>query len=102
MAGFGPGGDAEAGPGMNGVGLVAVIADLQRRLRQLSAYIDDNRDELSHGGYLAAVRLQGMLSNRIARLLLDRKRLTGDQADELSAAIDEALDLVGDVWGVDL
>ena len=79
-----------------------MISGLQRRLRQLSAFIDENRGDLDVGGYLAAVRLQGMLANRVGRLLLDRRKLTGDEGDELERAMDEALDLVGDVFGVDL
>ena len=81
--------------------LNAVISDLHRRLDELSGYIDTNRDDLTTAEYLAAVRLQGMLSNRIGRLHRDRAELHRD-ADDLDRAIDAALDVVGGLLGVDL
>ena len=81
-----------------------VIANLHHRLAELSAYIDHNRDAedgLTTEQYLAAVRLQGMLSNRIGRLHRDRAELHGD-VDDLDQAIDAALDVVGGLLGVDL
>lgn len=78
-----------------------VIHGLHRRLEELSTYIDNNRSDLEPAQYLAAVRLQGMLANRIGRLHRDRAELHGD-VDDLDEAIDAALDVVGGLLGVDL
>ena len=89
------------GPGQP-ANLDGIIADLQRRLDQLSQYIDTHRDELELGDFVRVINLQGQLANRIGRLMRDRQQLTGDDAGELSAAIDEALNVVGELLGVEL
>ena len=91
-----PGGGIDSGIGG---GIDAIIADLTERLADLSAYID--RTALEHAEYLSALRLHSLLSSRLGRLMRDRQRLQG-VADDLAAAINEALDTVGAVLGVDV
>jgi hypothetical protein len=81
--------------------LDAVIADLSRRIDQLSDYIDRNIAELDAEAYAKLAALQGQLSSRLGRLLRDRQQLVGD-ADELTKAIEGALDEIREEWGIDV
>ena len=83
-------------------GINGLVDDLARRLRELSDYIDAHAEELGHERYLRAVDLQGRLANRVARLLRDRQQLLGERHDELDRAVEEALVIVGQAWGVAL
>ena len=91
--------DPRAGGGAD---LDAVIADLERRRRQLSDYIDDHKDEMRPGQYITACDYEGRLSSRIGRLLRDRQQLQGEHANELDQAVAEALAIVGEAWGIAL
>jgi len=86
-----------------------IIRDLHRRLSQLSAYIDRRMADVDHGTdvlpvdvYAHLVSLQGQLSSRLGRLMRDRKQIAGDAADELTQAINAALDDISAEWGIDL
>jgi hypothetical protein len=82
--------------------LDAAIADLYRRLGQLSAYIDDRLADLEPGLYARLASLQGQLTSRLGRLLRDRQQLQGDAADQLIQAVHQALDDISTEWGVEL
>ena len=79
----------------------AVIEDLQRRHWEPSNYIDDHKDEMRSGQLITAIDYQGRLANRIGRLLRDRQLLQGE-VDGLDQAIQEALAIIGEDWGVAL
>jgi hypothetical protein len=81
--------------------LPAAIADLERRIHSLSAYIDRSV-ELSPRELVTLVSLQGELTSRLGRLVKIWNDLATEEADELTAAINEALDLISDNWGVEL
>jgi hypothetical protein len=82
--------------------LDAAIADLQRRLRQLSRYIDDNLTDLDADTFVRLANLQGQLTSRLGRLMRDRQQVSGNAGDELTAAINDALDEISEEWGLDL
>jgi hypothetical protein len=84
------------------VDLDAAIADLQRRLRQLSTYIDDNLTDLDADTFVRLANLQGQLTSRLGRLMRDRQQVSGNAGDELTAAINDALDEISEEWGLDL
>jgi hypothetical protein len=82
--------------------LDAAIADLYRRLGQLSRYIDERLADLEPGLYARLASLQGQLTSRLGRLLRDRQQLEGDAADQLIQAVHQALDDISTEWGVEL
>ena len=88
-------------PGSDPPDLHAIINDLNRRLSQLSAYIDANLDLMDPNTYVRLSALQGQLAGRVSRLLKDAAAIAG-QADELSNAINDALDDLSRQWGVEL
>lgn len=69
--------------------LADAIADLQRRLRQLSHYIDDHMDELDIDAYTKLVGLQGNLTSRLGRLIGQHRTDDGDLATAINTALDE-------------
>ena len=69
----------------------ALITDLLRRIRDLSAYIDAQED-LPPAQYLALLKLQGELTSRASRLLRERAQGAGKAGADLEQAIQEALD----------
>jgi dsDNA-specific endonuclease/ATPase MutS2 len=76
------------------------IADLNRRIDQLSAYIDERKD-LAPDDLVKLLNLHGQLTSRIGRLMRDRQQVSED-ADELTVAIHAALDDLSEKWGVEL
>jgi hypothetical protein len=77
------------------------IADLDRRIRALSVYIDDYSD-LEIREYIRLLSLYGELASRLGRLMRDRQKLNGDQVNELRAAIHAALDEISKEQGIKL
>jgi soluble lytic murein transglycosylase-like protein len=64
--------------------------------------MEELREELSPAEF---ARLAGLVfrgSDTIARLLRAQRELSGDAADGLAGAISEALDGLGDEWGLEL
>lgn len=86
------------------VDLSATIADLNRRIRRLSSYIDRiesiETDPEAAQTYARLLALHGQLCSRLGRLLRDRHQIQGDDAGELDQAIAEALDLAGQTLGI--
>lgn len=80
--------------------LPQLVADLKRRIDQLSAYIDDHIEDLEPADYARLGTLQGQLVSRLARLIRDQQAGSGSTA--LAAAINEALDLIGAEYGIQL
>ncbi len=81
--------------------LPAAIADLDRRIRSLSSYIDQHTD-LDASTFCTLIKLQGELTSRLGRLCKIWVDLSAEEAGELSDAINEALDLIADNWQVEL
>ena len=77
------------------------IADLDRRIRALSVYIDDYSD-LEIREYIRLLSLYGELVSRLGRLMRDRQKLSGDQVNELRTAIYAALDDISKEQGIKL
>ncbi len=90
------------------VDLDARIRDLNRRINQLSHYIDkallgDGEDDtITITDYGALVAIYGQLTSRLGRLLRDQQQLGGGSNAELEQAIADALDMAGEVLGVEL
>lgn len=79
------------------------IADLQRRLHQLSDYIDSRLLEfIDADTFIKLAALQGQLTSRLGRLMRDRSTLGGGENSELSAAVNLALDEISDELGIEL
>lgn len=78
------------------------ITELERRLKQVSAYIDKHFAELEPPDFGRLAGLQAQMTSRLGRLMRDRQQVTGDDSDELAQAINQALDWLGEEWGVEL
>jgi len=80
--------------------LDARIRDLDRRVEELSAYID-GREDLVSEEYIRLLGLFGLLTSRLGRLMRDRVQLGGGEGG-LGEAIEDALAVASEVLGVDL
>lgn len=82
--------------------LTARIDDLDRRIRQLSDYIDHHLADLAPEDFTRLAALQGQLSSRLGRLMRDRIQIDGQGGDELTEAINKALDELSQEWDIEL
>lgn len=81
----------------------AIILDLAAKQQKLSKYIDECLDGGATVGQLTALfALHAQNASRLGRLLRDRLALGGDAGDELFAALNKALDELGQAWDVEL
>jgi len=84
------------------------IADLNRRIEQLSAYIDQATIGSSDDGgidvdqYARLLSLHGQLTSRLGRLLRDRAVISPEDDSFLQSCINEALDQASEILGVAL
>lgn len=79
------------------------IAELNRKTKKISDYIDNHFDELIGKGELKGlVDVWGRLVSRVGRLERDRQAVTGGDVDALDADFDEALAIVSEILGLDL
>ena len=99
-----------------GARLAARIVDLERRVDQLSAYLDQftvgrgspnggdgTDDTITIQDYARLVALHGQLCSRLARLLRDERQLYHIwEEDEIQKATYKALDILSEMWGIDL
>jgi hypothetical protein len=79
-----------------------VIADLYRKQKRLSRYIDEKMDDLPPADLARFLRLHAQSSSRLGRLLRDRDILKGGWNEGMDAIIAQTLDELGEEWGVDL
>ncbi len=82
-----------------------VILDLATKQAQLSQLIDAcfaQLDPRTIPDLARLLALHGQNASRIGRLLRDRKALSSETADELTDAINAALDEIGGQWQIDL
>ena len=93
-----------AAPATQRIDLDAAILDLQRRLDQLSDYIDQglNDAKLDIGDYARLTGLQGQLASRLGRLIRDRQSIAGDTDNQTLDALNAALDSISEEWGIEL
>jgi hypothetical protein len=106
-----PAGDSQP-PNGPPADLDARISDLNRRIQQLSDYIDraqigtaqdgDCTDTIDVDQYARLLSLHGQLTSRLGRLLRDRQQISPDENSFLQECINEALDQVSDILGVKL
>lgn len=91
-------------PDHQGQIIAAVIADLARKQQRLSQLIDHYLagDEPSVRDLARLLALHGQNASRLGRLLRDQQALSDPVTDELSQAIDFALDQLSAEWGVEL
>ncbi|MGD8491253.1 MAG: hypothetical protein PVG54_14420 [Anaerolineae bacterium] len=84
--------------------IAATIADLAVKQQRLSALIDHclEKDAPSLRELVRLLALHGQNASRLGRLLRDQQALSDPAADELSQAIDLALDELSAEWGVEL
>jgi PAS domain-containing protein len=84
------------------------IRDLNQRIERLSQYMDEadigngEDDTITVSDYAKLANIHGQLTSRLGRLLRDQQQLQGSGSAELEQAIGDALDLAGEVLGVDL
>jgi hypothetical protein len=78
------------------------IADLGLKIERLSCYIDARFDDLEPDQLRRLLALYGQLNNCLGRLKRDRAQVKGDDADDRTRALDQALDRLSKEWGIDL
>jgi hypothetical protein len=76
--------------------------ELDRKIQELSGYIDEKRSELEPEDYSDLLALYGQLLSRLGRLMRDQRALSGEAADGISGAIGQALDELSTHLGVEL
>lgn len=83
--------------------LDAAIADLQRRLVQVSSYIDIKiMNNVDADTFIKLASLQGTLTSRLGRLMRDRAT-TGEGFDsDINSAVNLVLDQLSDELGIEL
>ena len=80
-----------------------VIGDLAGKQAQLLGYIDERLDQGADLQGLARIfALHGQNATRLGRLLRDKRALSGQASDGISAAIAQALDELSTELGVAL
>jgi hypothetical protein len=79
----------------------AVIAGLYEKQQRLSRYIDRNMDDLTPERLARFYQIYAQSCSRLGRLLRDREAL-GRCNHQMDPAIGQALDELGEEWGVDL
>jgi hypothetical protein len=82
-----------------------VILDLAAKQAQLSQLIDacfEALDPRTIPDLARLLALHGQNASRIGRLLRDRQALSSETTDELTEAIDAALDELTEGWQIDL
>jgi hypothetical protein len=89
------------------VDLDARIADLNRRIEQLSTYIDHatigpNDGDIDVDQYARLLSLHGQLTSRLGRLLRDKQQISPEDDSLLQQAINNALDQASEILGVQL
>jgi hypothetical protein len=84
------------------VGIQGQIEDLDRRIEQLRAYMDEHQDKWDLGQLMTALDLYSTLVSRAARAREIQWRLKGGEDGDLATAINQALDEIGADWGVEL
>ncbi|MBN1640377.1 MAG: hypothetical protein JXA09_04005 [Anaerolineae bacterium] len=92
-------------PPDRGVDLETRIADLDRRIARLSAYIDrisPDDPDITLQDYTRLLALHGQLTSRLGRLARDQQQLQAGQNADLAEAMDEALDLAGEILGIEV
>ena len=90
-----------------GVDIDTRIADLNRRIEQLSRYIDEVQigpppDGIDVDQYARLLSLHGQLTSRIGRLLRDKQTIAPEDDSWLQACFNDALDQASQILGVAL
>ena len=101
-----PSGDTQP-PDPPPVDLDTRIADLNRRIEQLSAYIDHvtvgpEDGDIDVDQYARLLSLHGQLTSRLGRLLRDKQQISPEDDSLLQQAINNALDQASEILGVQL
>jgi hypothetical protein len=79
-----------------------VIRDLAAQQAWLSNHIDNQRDELNTVNLARLLALHGQNASRLGRLLRDQRVLSGEAADSIAGAIDQAFDELSIIFGMQL
>lgn len=84
--------------------MAAIIHDLAVKQQRLSAYIDAGweSDALPVAELVRLMALHAQNASRLARLLRDKRALSGQAADGIAGAIAQALDELSTEWGIPL
>ena len=72
---------------------------------EVARHVDDldaELHELTVDGLVNLLRIHGQNASRLGRLLRDKRALSGEAADGISAAISQALDELSTELGIDL
>ena len=84
------------------MGLAAQIADLDRRIARLGDHIDACQADLETLGLVRLLDLHSKMMGRVTRMRQALDQMRGDDKGGLAQAIQEALDEIGQEWGIDL
>ena len=79
-----------------------VITDLAAKQAWLSDYIESHMDELSCSMVVRLLSLHGQNASRLCKLLRDQNALSGEAADGISLAIQQAMVELSVILGTDL
>jgi hypothetical protein len=79
-----------------------LIADLYRKQKRLSRYIDEHIDDLPPADLARFLRIHAQSSSRLGRLLRDRRILNGGWNQAMDDIFGQALAELGEEWGVKL
>jgi hypothetical protein len=79
-----------------------VLKDLSAKQAWLSEFIDSHSDELHPALLVRLLTLHGQNAARLGKLLRDQQTLSGEAADGITAAIDQALDELSVILGTPL
>ena len=84
--------------------MALVIQDLSAKQRLLSAYLDScwKSESLPLPDLAKLMAIHSQNAIRLARLLRDKRALSGQAADGIAGAIAQALDELATEWGVEL
>lgn len=83
-------------------GLEAQIEDLDRRIADLGAYIDEHQAELDPVDLVRLLNLHSTMVGRVSRVRAIRQQMTGGDGTAVDRAMDRARDDVAKDWGVEL
>ena len=79
-----------------------VICDLAAKQAWLSEYIETHQEDLSSSMLVRLLTLHGQNASRLGKLLRDQLALSGEAADGISVAIEQAMEELSVILGTDL
>ena len=79
-----------------------VISDLAAKQAWLSEYIEIHQEDLNSSMLIRLLQLHGQNASRLGKLLRDQNALSGEAADGISIALEQAMVELSEILGTDL